>query len=73
MAAPAKRAIDRSFSGLRPKALQYLSHHDGDVTTGGSLPGGADLFDVIRVALGVVFLVFLVECSRVPPWIPWPS
>jgi len=66
MAAVTKCAIHRHLAGLGCEHLQDFRHHDGPVSAGRGFAGCENLGDRVGVTMRVVFLVFLLETTRIP-------
>src|SRR5688500_13116515 len=64
MPAVTECTINGNFAGFRRQDRQNLINHDGPVGTRGGLARREDPGDLRRVALRIVFLVFLGEPAR---------
>ena len=73
MATVSQRAIDSHVPRPRREHSQDLGNHDRPVRAGGRLARGNHLGHVIRVAVGLVLLVFLMELARILAAIPRPT
>lgn len=65
MPSVAEGAIDCGFAGFGGDGLHDLVHHDRTMCAGGGLSRCRDFRDVVGVALRGVFLVLVLETSRV--------
>ncbi len=73
VSAKSQRAIHRDLTGLRRERLHNLLHHDGPMHPGRGLSRRQHFGHSLRVALWLVFLVFLLESARILPRIAHAS
>ena len=64
MSAVAECAVHRHFSGLGRKDCEDFGHYDRAMRAGRGFAGSEDFGDGDGVALGIVFLVFLLKAAR---------